>query len=101
MTPRETKLIVALDGNVTLRIRADWLIAAYVAPEDRSAIISELIALFDGPQQREAQWLVAEALGRAEREERYDTLTPDNIAARFTIAERASLGAERERWRSE
>ena len=62
MTPRETKLIVAFEANVTLRIQAERLIAAYAAPEDRSAIISGLIALFDGPQQREAQWLAAEAL---------------------------------------
>jgi hypothetical protein len=37
-----------------------------VAPEsDRPAIIHELIALFDGPAQREAQTLAAEALGDA------------------------------------
>jgi hypothetical protein len=36
-------------------LEAERLIAAYVAPESkRAAIINELIALFDGPQQREA-----------------------------------------------
>jgi hypothetical protein len=40
------------------------LTAAYVTPEsDRPAIINELISLFDGPAQRQAQRLVAEALG--------------------------------------
>jgi hypothetical protein len=49
MTPRETKLAAALDANVALRVQAERLIAAYVAPEsDRAAIINELIALFDG-----------------------------------------------------
>jgi hypothetical protein len=38
--------------------------AAYVAPgSDKEAIIYELIALFDGPQQREAERLTAVALG--------------------------------------
>jgi hypothetical protein len=38
------------------------LIAAYVAPEsDREAIINELITLFDGPQQREAERLTSVA----------------------------------------
>jgi hypothetical protein len=64
MTPRETKLAAALDANVALRVQAERLIAAYVAPESgRAAIINELIALFDGPQQREAQRLSREALG--------------------------------------
>jgi hypothetical protein len=39
---------------------------AYIAPEsDRDAIINELIILFDGPAQREAERLVAVALGDA------------------------------------
>ena len=66
MTPRETTLTAALDANVALRVQAERLIAAYVAPEsNRAAIVNELIALFDGPQQREAQRLAAVALGRA------------------------------------
>jgi hypothetical protein len=49
-----------------LRVEAERLIAAYVAPEsDRGAIINELIALFDGPAQRKAERLAAEALGEA------------------------------------
>ena len=52
-------------ANAELRVY-ERLIAAYVAPEsDRAAIINELIALFDGPAQREAQRLAAEALGEA------------------------------------
>jgi hypothetical protein len=59
MTTREIQLEAAL------RVRAERLIAAYVSPEsDRAAIINE-ITLFDGPQQREAQRLAAEALGEA------------------------------------
>jgi hypothetical protein len=66
MRPPETELTAALDANVALRVQAERLIAAYVAPEsDRPAIINELIALFDGPAQREAQRLSVEALGRA------------------------------------
>ncbi len=60
---REAKLTHALDAHVALRIQAERLIAAYVAPEsDRAAIINELITLFDGPQQREAERLAEEAL---------------------------------------
>jgi hypothetical protein len=52
--------------NAALRVQAERLIAAYVAPgSDRGAIINELIALFDGPAQREAERLAAEALGEA------------------------------------
>ena len=63
MTPRETTLTAALDANAARRVQAERLIAAYVAPEsNRAAIVNELIALFDGPQQREAQRLAAVAL---------------------------------------
>jgi hypothetical protein len=63
---RETKLTAALEANVALRVEAERLIAAYVAPEsDRPAIINELTTLFDGPRQREAQRLAAEALDEA------------------------------------
>jgi hypothetical protein len=61
---REAKLAAALDAHVSLRTQAEELIAAYVAPgSDRVTILTELITLFDGPQQREAQRLAAEALG--------------------------------------
>jgi hypothetical protein len=62
----ETKLTAALEAHVALRVEAERLIAAYVAPEsDRPTIVNELITLFDGPQQRDAQKLAAEALGEA------------------------------------
>jgi hypothetical protein len=64
MTKREALLKGALVANAALRVQAEHLIAAYVAPEsDREAIISELITLFDGPQQREAERLTAVTLG--------------------------------------
>lgn len=60
----EAKLIAALEAHVALRVQTEELIAAYVAPEfDRAALMDALITLFDGPQQREAQRLAAEALG--------------------------------------
>jgi hypothetical protein len=66
MTTREIRLEAALRVNVALRVRAERLIAAYVSPEsDGAAIINELIALFDGPAQREAQGLADHALSDA------------------------------------
>lgn len=66
MTPRENKLKAALVANAALRVQAKRLNAAYVEPNsNRPAVINELITLFDGPQQREAQTLAAEALGEA------------------------------------
>jgi hypothetical protein len=60
---RETKLTAALAANVALRVQAERLIAAYIEPSsDRPTIINELITLFDGPAQREAQTLAADAL---------------------------------------
>jgi hypothetical protein len=45
-------------------VQAERLIGANVAPEsDRAGIVDELIRLFDGPAQREARRLAAEALG--------------------------------------
>jgi hypothetical protein len=45
---REARLEVALRANAALRVQAERLIAAYVAPEsDRAAIFNELIALFE------------------------------------------------------
>jgi hypothetical protein len=71
MTTRETLLETALRANAGLRVQAERLIAAYVAPEsDRGSIINELITLFDGPAQRGAQMLKAQALGEAWREHR-------------------------------
>jgi hypothetical protein len=61
---RETKLTAALEANVALRVEAERLIAAYVAPDSNGeAIINALIGLFDGPQQREAKRLAEESLG--------------------------------------
>ncbi len=66
MVDRTAKLEAALRVNAALRVEAERLIAAYVAlKSDRSSIINELIALFDGPAQREAERLAAEALGEA------------------------------------
>jgi hypothetical protein len=66
MVDRTAKLEAALRVNAALRVQAQRLIAAYVAPEsDRRTIINELIALFDGPAQREADRLAAEVLGEA------------------------------------
>jgi hypothetical protein len=66
MTARKTQLEAALRSNAALRVQAERLIAAYVAPEsDRPTIVNELITLFDGPQQREAQRLSVEALGES------------------------------------
>ena len=63
MTPLETKLAAALRANARLREEGERLVAAYVAPDsDRAAVIDELIRLFDGPAQREAERLTREAL---------------------------------------
>jgi hypothetical protein len=68
---REPQLEAALRANAALRVQAERLTAAYVAQDsDRAAIINELIALFDGPIQREAQILEARALGEACHEHR-------------------------------
>jgi hypothetical protein len=76
-TSRESQLEAALRANAALRIQAERLIAAYVAPEsDRAAIINELIALFDGPAQREAQMLEVRALGECWHEHRSDEWRP-------------------------
>lgn len=46
---------------------AERLFAAYVEPDsNRADIISELITLFDGPQQREPQRLAKDALAQSE-----------------------------------
>jgi hypothetical protein len=49
--------------------------ASYLEPNsDRPAVLNELIILFDGPQQREAQRLGAEALDKARERESWDFL---------------------------
>jgi hypothetical protein len=59
----------ALRSHAALRVQAERLVAAYVAPEsNREAIINKLIVRFDGPAQREARMLTAEAKGEAWRE---------------------------------
>jgi hypothetical protein len=65
MTDKRTiKLETALWANVALIASAKRLIATYVAPEsDRAAVIDQLLTLFDGPEQREAERLAREALG--------------------------------------
>jgi hypothetical protein len=86
MTARENHLEAALRANAALRVQAEQLLAAYVAPEShRTAIINELIALFDGPGQREAQMLEAKALGEAWQEHRpgvWPQVTLSGLAAR-------------------
>jgi hypothetical protein len=73
--------------NAALLVRAQQLIAAYIAPEsDRAAIISELIRLLDGPAQREAKRLAEGALGDArgvEEEEPALTVQIRNLPLRF------------------
>jgi hypothetical protein len=87
MVDRVAKLEAALRVNAALLVHAQRLIEAYTAPEsDRVAIISELIWLFEGPAQREAQRLTDEALGEArgvEEEEPALTLQIRNLPARF------------------
>jgi hypothetical protein len=66
MVDRTANLAAALRANAALRVQAERLIAAYVAPEsERGSIINELMSLFHGPAQREAERLAAEALGEA------------------------------------
>jgi hypothetical protein len=68
VTDRTAKLESALRANAALRVQAERLIAAYIAPgSDRPAIVNELITLFDGPAQREAERLAREALANGEK----------------------------------
>jgi hypothetical protein len=63
MTSIENKLRVALLANANIREEAERLLEAYLTPQsERAAVMNELIRLFDGPQQREAQTRAAEAL---------------------------------------
>src|ERR1700733_10908518 len=87
MVDRIAKIEAALRVNAALLVRAQQLIAAYIAPEsDRAAIISELIRLLDGPAQREAKRLAEGALGDAggvEEEEPALTVQIRNLPLRF------------------
>jgi hypothetical protein len=74
MVDRTAKLEAALRVNAALRVQAERLIAAYVAPEsDRGSIINELISLFDGAkpsdllQKRWARLLTASTTIRRQR----------------------------------
>jgi hypothetical protein len=74
------KLEAALRVNAALVVRAQRLIAAYIAPEsNRAAIISELIRLLDGPAQREAKRLAEVALGEARGVEEEEPALPLQI----------------------
>jgi hypothetical protein len=67
MTPLETRLVAALRANARLREEGERLVAAYVAPgADKAATIDEIVWLFDGPRQREAERLTPEALAEGE-----------------------------------
>jgi hypothetical protein len=66
IAPQEIQLCAALAANVSMRVEAERLIAAYVEPNsDLPAVINELITFFDGPRQREAQRLAIGAMGSA------------------------------------
>ena len=70
MTPLETKLAAALRANLALIERAQAALTAYLADKDadpRKAITRSL-EILDGPQQREAKMLAAEALDEADEE---------------------------------
>jgi hypothetical protein len=70
MIDRPTKLEAALRVNAALRVQAERLIAAYIAPKsDRPTIINELITLFDGPAQREAERLAVRRWRRGSSQE--------------------------------
>jgi hypothetical protein len=62
----EQKLRAALVAHVDLRKQAEELIELYITPGSNGThIINELIMLFDGPEQREAEKLAEDALGEA------------------------------------
>ena len=65
MVDRTAKLEAALRVDAALRVQAECLIAAYVAPESDRAPSLMSLSLFEGPAQREADRLAAEALGEA------------------------------------
>ena len=71
----------ALRSHSALRVQAERLVAAYVARDsNREAIINKLIVRFNGPAQREARMLTAEAKGEA-WQERFTAEKPSNFFA--------------------
>ena len=66
---------VAFNGLAEMR-----LLEAYITPESqREAIINELIALFDGPQQQKAKKLAAEVLDEVYAAQSHDYANSDAI----------------------
>jgi hypothetical protein len=64
MTDRTNELEAAVRAQDALIAEAQRLPARYLSKEVESAeLINNLLTLLDGPQQREAQRLVREALG--------------------------------------
>ena len=65
MTDRTAELEAAVRAQDKLIAEAQRLLKAYVETKrvHPNAVINDLLWLFDGPRQREAQRLVREALG--------------------------------------
>ena len=64
MTDRTVELEAAIRAQDELIASAQGLLTRYLVKEIESpALVDHLLMLFDGPQQREAQRLVREALG--------------------------------------
>ena len=64
MTDRITELEAAVRAQDALIAAVQRLLTRYLAKEVESAeLMNNLLTLLDGPQQREAQRLVREALG--------------------------------------
>jgi hypothetical protein len=64
MNDRTVELEAAVRAQDELIAAAQGLLTRYLAKEVQSAeLINNLLTLLDGPQQREAQRLVREALG--------------------------------------
>jgi hypothetical protein len=64
MTDRTTELEAAVRAQDALIAEAQGLMTRYLANEVEPAeLVNNLLRLLDGPQQREAQRLVREALG--------------------------------------
>ena len=63
MTDRIEQLKSALRAEDALIVEAQRLLTNYLSKQTEPAdLINNLLWLFDGPQQREAQWLAREAL---------------------------------------
>ena len=68
MTDRTVELEAAVRSQDALINAAQGLLTRYLVSEIESpALVDHLLTLFDGPQQRETQRLVREALGEARR----------------------------------